>query len=462
MKEKPYLLGLFITLLLLSFQNYLSFLPFTLIALFITYRIRRIYLIVSIIISFIVITDVIVGNNRIIVTTILTLILSLIFLKEYGLKLTKYPRLPNEISLIISILFISFLISAFHSGSSDSLSAILRFFIFLIICYMIYSFVEDEKTVILYILALIIAGYITSISIYYDFIKGGFNFFLATGFLVRFAGIYGNPNFIGLLFVIITILTVALFFSKRFQKRTRKLFLYFITFNNLFIILVTDSRAAIIALVLGISFVLFMLNRKFFIKSFIISSFILLILFQVPVIDDFLFVIIRPQDTSSREHLWDSGREMFSQNFFWGVGPDEFPNHFYTFFPSSALNKFIEAGALDFGKRPSPHNFFIFMAAENGILGLVSSILLLLIFFFLAIKTMIRSKYSNNDIYILSVSIIGIGIAVVFRSFFEVGGLLSYGYISRDLPFWLVFIILIYLYRITMGRQKEVRPYNQL
>ena len=49
--------------------------------------------------------------------------------------------------------------------------------------------------------------------------------------------------------------------------------------------------------------------------------------------------------------------------------------------------------------------------------------------------------------FIISTAITGIGIGMFFRAFIEVTGILSYGYLTLDLPFWLVFIILISIYQ---------------
>ena len=54
---------------------------------------------------------------------------------------------------------------------------------------------------------------------------------------------------------------------------------------------------------------------------------------------------------------------------------------------------------------------------------------------------------NDYDYYVLTVAITGIGLAIFLRSFIEVAGYLLYGYITRDLPFWLLFSILIYIYQ---------------
>jgi O-antigen ligase len=97
--------------------------------------------------------------------------------------------------------------------------------------------------------------------------------------------------------------------------------------------------------------------------------------------------------------------------------------------------------------KPSPHNLFLHYWSENGIIGFLLSISLFLLFFYYSFKTIKLSKEKNKEYYIVTLAITGIGIGLLFRAFFEVTGLLYYGFITTDLPFWLVFGILIYIYQ---------------
>jgi ABC-type thiamin/hydroxymethylpyrimidine transport system permease subunit len=65
----------------------------------------------------------------------------------------------------------------------------------------------------------------------------------------------------------------------------------------------------------------------------------------------------------------------------------------------------------------------------------------------LALKTLKLTKNKNRDYFILTTAITGIGLGLFFRSFIEITGYLTYGYITTDLPFWLVFGILIFIHQ---------------
>jgi len=124
------------------------------------------------------------------------------------------------------------------------------------------------------------------------------------------------------------------------------------------------------------------------------------------------------------------------------------------------LSSYFDLDIWRFGK-PSPHNLFLYYWAENGIFGFVLSISLFVMFFYFAYKTISLAKHSSLEYYSLSVAITGIGIGLLFRAFFEVTGLLYYGYITTDLPFWLIFGILMYIYQ-NLNQKNDLQLKNGL
>jgi O-antigen ligase len=406
------------------------------------------YFIITIILSYIVITRTEFESIRSSIVIISTILLSFSFFRRYGLNLKGYPKLPNEVISFLLLLFCTLFVSTVYSSSViTSLIAMVRLSIFLIICYFLYSFIQNKSTIYLYITGLLLIGLIISITIYYDFIKGGFSFFISEGILARFTGLYDNPNFVGLIILISTCLIIALLHIDKFKTRKRKVLLLSLLLNNIIIFLIVASRAAVIGTIVSCFFILFFLNKKLLIKFLFTLICTTLFLFLFPPIKDFIQILIRAQDFSIREYLWDSGYEMFKDNLLTGLGPQMFKEHFYTYIPSSIIS-FWEMRFDLSEKNPHPHNFFLLMASENGILGIILGISIFILFFYMSIKVIKFTKNADRELYIFSITFLAIGIAVLFRSFFEVSGIMSYGYISRDLPFWIIFIILIYLYNI--------------
>jgi O-antigen ligase len=152
---------------------------------------------------------------------------------------------------------------------------------------------------------------------------------------------------------------------------------------------------------------------------------------------------------ANRDHLWTQSLNIIKDHPLFGIGPGAFKYEMFNYFPVM-LNSwegelFVELYNMTGGTNVS-HNFFLFFFSEMGILGLITAFTLPLIFFRIGIKTL--KKHNNLERrYYFIVTLIVIGIAIFVRSFVENIGVLNYGRITADLPFWLVFSSLVYYYR---------------
>lgn len=387
---------------------------------------------------------------------IATILLFYIYFKKYGLKISSFPALPLEIMVFLVIFYISIIISVTFSDSiSLSFFAGLRVTAFFIICYMLYALIDSDKVFVLFLKAILLISFIINLSIYYDFITEGFSFFLSNGILARFTGVSDNPNFVGMMTMFSTLLSIGfLQFPEKLEFRTKN-HLYIIIFSNLFIFLILASRSSVIGSILGGIFILYYLNRNQLKIISLISISLIIVLFSISSIREFILVLIRLDDFSIRDYLWSTGIDIFNENVLTGIGPSLFGKEFYSYLPSSIL-AFYKIRVDIAHINPHPHNFFILMSAENGILGLVFSVLIFIIYFYFVFYIMTFTKNSNQLYYIISVALGGVGIGTLFRSFFEVSGVLNYGYISRDLPFWILMIVLMYIYRKVQTESKLV------
>jgi O-antigen ligase len=169
------------------------------------------------------------------------------------------------------------------------------------------------------------------------------------------------------------------------------------------------------------------------------------LIITVPAFNEAVNFYLRWETVSDREVYWQMGLDVIKDYPIHGIGPDLFDKFFFDYAPSKTINHF-KPDFLTLGK-PHPHNFFLYFMAENGILGLITAVMFFVVFFYIAFRTMRLTKTDNRDNYILTVAITGIGIGIFFRSFIEVTGYLIYGYITMDLPFWLIFGILISIYQ---------------
>ncbi len=401
-----------------------------------------------IIITYLSFTSEFFENVRVYITLFSSVYLLYIFLKEYGVQLKKFPKLPIEIIIFLALLFFTLLISTiFSQNIGVSSIAFLRLLLFLLISYIFYSLLNDERNIKVYIISLIIVVIILGIPMLIDLYSLGLkNYFmrilLADKFDLTTSRGYTKLT---ILFISISFIT-SMLFMKGFNKLSYKLGLIVLLSFNIIILVLANSRGGIFAGILSISFILFMLKRSLFIKSFFgVVGLAVLLVIIVPEINEAVNLYLRWETISDREVYWQMGVDIINDHPIFGIGPDMFDKTFFNYAPSNTVNYF-RSDILQIGK-PHPHNFFLYFMSENGLLGLVTSISFFVLFFYFAFKTIGLTQNFNRDYYILSIAITGIGIGLFFRSFIEISGYLLYGYITTDLPFWLIFGILISIHQ---------------
>jgi hypothetical protein len=388
------------------------------------------------------------SESRDIITYSLVLLLYFIFLKEFGLNIKQYPQLPRPVLYFFILLFGTITISTLGSKNIGvSLLPYFRTLVFFSVCYIYYSFINKLSVAFIFLYMIIFAQFVIGLSIYTEFINSGFSFFLANGVMARFSGLYANPNIVGLIVIITSCIILGLFFLENFKSPAKKIFLSFLLLNNLILTILTDSRAAIIALIFCGGLMLFVFNKKVFVKVFLGSALSAFLLFLIPSINEFITILLRLEARSIRPYLWDSGYQLFLNDWLTGVGPELYKNYSFTYLPSAVINLLVDTGNLSAEKVLSPHNYVLLMASENGILGIFSVLSLYLLYFYLNIKAMIFYKSSNKDLYYMMITFFAAGIGIFWRSFFEISGIMNYGYMATDLPFWILMIVMIYLFQ---------------
>jgi len=394
----------------------------------------------TIIITYLAIPSDFFGELRVYLNILATCLLFFLFIKEFGFQFWNYPKIPKEILLFLVGLFISLIVSTvFSSEPKTGFFTIITMLTFFIICYIFYSFLKDEQNIYIYFYSIFAAVLILSIRMFLDLYQLGFQDYLMRSVLKENIKLYSSVVYTGtvMFFVSITLLT-AMFLINNSKKKILKYLLSFLFIFNVIILILANSRGLIIAALLSISFILLVLKRSLFFKilfSIIVVS--ITLFFSIPVIEDTVNLYLRT-GTTHREIFWEAGLDIIKDHPIVGVGPHQFDKYFYTYAPSNIF-AFQEWKA---GKH-TPHNFFLYYTAENGVLGFLTGVSLFVLFFYIAIRTMKLSEKNNKQYFILSTAITGMGIGFFIRSFFEVTGFLYYGYITTDLTFWLIFGILI-------------------
>ena len=375
-----------------------------------------------------------------------------IFFNNYGFKISSYPKLSKYISYYIVLVLASMFLSAvFSSNIAAGFTEISRLILFFIIWYILYSFIDDDKDLFKYSGVLIASGTIIALLVIYSFITSSKELFLLeTMGLVHEGGIFKNVAAAGGVLAVSVPLTLIFLLYKNEIKKRLFYFLYVLFFIQVSGMFLTNSRAAILAMVVSVAIILFVLKRKLFLKLAVLTLAVSIIAFLVlPVISGSFETYFRVNRVlqNTRYYLWDMSFGIIKDNPIFGTGPGLFRNFMYSHIPVM-LGSWEEQQirwVYDLAGMGQPHNFIIFRTAETGILGLLSAVLLPVVFIFHCFKAM-QNYVDNRKIYFLIIGICATGIGLFARSFFESTGLISNGWISRDLPFWLCFAMIIHLF----------------
>ena len=457
-RQKIFYISLAIALIFtaLSFNYFITFGIICALLLY-SFLDEKLFVLLSIIV-FISIVGGEVQKYRDVFTIFALIILSLYFLKRYGFQVNNFPKPPIVVNWLAAILLGTIFISSIISGlQSESINALFRALIFLLICYFYYAFLasgENKKHIYYLLFGLFFSSLILSASVYYDFARSGFALFIFDILITRWAGTFGNPNSLALNISINIIFVIVVFYSDKISHKIKLLFLPVLLLNYLVILFLTNSRAAILSLTIAILFLFYHLQKKIILYLLsVIVLFIIAYLF-IPFMQELVDTYLRLETVSQRDYLWKAGLDIMSDFPIFGVGPEQYPKYFYSYVPTSGSYFFNLYIIL---QKPHPHNYSLWLITENGILGWLSSLAIFGFYFFMATKLILWSKVDRDENYLFAVGLYSVGILVFIRSFFEVEGVFSYGFISRDLPFWISYIILAFLYRINLTNFKVRR-----
>jgi len=373
-----------------------------------------------------------------------------LFLDKYGLQSSLYPKIPNLLKGFLILFYFSMMVSITLSNHPlDGLFLFLRVSVFFLIAYIFYSFLNSYNDIDIIIKGLIIACIVLSFGIYYQLITEGFNLFdFVKNTQIRISGFNTNINASAGVFAAVLPIIISLFFYKkdRIYKASLGLIILFIVVA----LLLTNSRAAIVSIIISSFIILFQLRRKLFYGSLsIILSLILVIYFIEPLANLFSLLMRLEAGISFREMYWKLATNIVEDNLIFGIGPGNYRYVMFDYYPvmlDSGVSWFMTELQEMVPINNNCHSFYLMFFSDMGILGLITSLTFPLVFFIISFKTIRLLSISDGKIYFVILGIIAAGIGLFFRGLFEAIGLIFYGYITADLPFWILFGILIFTY----------------
>lgn len=410
----------------------------------ISYKSNKSFILSFSTISFLSLTNENLEDYRVYINLFITIILLAAFLSEYGLEISEYPRLPRELIYFLSFLFFTLVISSiFSSHKVSSFIATVRMISFLIIFYLIYALIKNLKDIYIIVYSLVFVMIISFIPILIDLSNLGIQNYLIRSLLVEKYDVISERGYTGVTLFFITLnLLIALFIKNNNKNTKKQIFIVLLIINNISLLLLANSRGGILASFISLTVMLLIMKPKLFYYSIIVLTTIFISFYVSDSYFRQAFELYMRWDTiSDRLVYWNMGLEIINDNPIFGIGADTFDKYFLNYSPSSTV-QYFESKLMNLGK-PHPHNFFIYFFAENGIFGLLTAIYFFIIFFYYSIVALKLSRELDLGLRVLIVAVFSLGFGIFVRSFFEVTGYLQYGFLTRDLPFWLLFAILL-------------------
>lgn len=373
-----------------------------------------------------------------------------LFFDKYGLKTSSYPRIPDLVKGFFILFYISMIVSiTFSNHPLDGIFLFFRVSIFFLIAYIFYSFLDSFDDIELIIKGLVFACIVLSFGIYYQFISEGFNLFdFANNSQVRIAGFNTNVNASAGAFSAVLPVIISLYFYK--MDRKYKAILGLIILFIVVALLLTNSRAATVSIFISFFIILFQLRRKlFFISLYVILSLIIVVYVIEPLTELFVLLMRFEAGISFREMYWKLSTNIINDNLLFGIGPGNYRYVMFDYYPvmmDSGVSWFMTELQDMLPINNNSHNFYLMFFSDMGILGFITSLMLPVVFFIISFKTTKQLSVVDGKIYYIIIGIIAAGTGLFFRGLFEAIGLIFYGYITTDLPFWILFSILIFIY----------------
>jgi O-antigen ligase len=374
------------------------------------------------------------------------------FLKRFGLDFHIYPRIPRSVIYFLLLYFSTMIISSVMSKYPFAgIGIIIQQAAFFLIVYVFYSLINSLENIKNYFTGIyLVASIIVLFSVIAFFSEGLSLIEIISPNRPRVSVITGNIEASTNFFVVSFPLLISSILLKGniINKRISHFLLFYLSIG----LILMMSRSAILAILFSSAIIFFVLRRERFYQLIISITAVVLIFVYYQPLNDLLSTFLRVESgMSARDYLWQMSMDMIKDNTIFGIGPGAYQYEMLNYFPYM-LNDwwgkiFIYYIEVTGGANLS-HNFFLTFFTDMGILGILTSIALPVVYFRIGIMTIIKFKNRDRDQYYLIVALFAAGASIILRNFFNGIGLVYVGGIQTDLPFWLVFSSIIYFYRI--------------
>ncbi|WP_168026840.1 O-antigen ligase family protein [Ignavibacterium album] len=358
-----------------------------------------------------------------------------------------YSTIDKRIKKFLLYFFSIVLLSAIFSQIPlKGIEIIFKELYFFFIVFSFYVYLYLKKNTFQIIIVLMISGLIMSLSSIFNLkdtnlidllMKGSASF--------RTGGLLSNVNALSGYIVVVFPLFIFYFFIKN-SKIIKILVLLGLTVLMLGV-LATISRSAGLSIIIGLLFFTYIINKRAALWILLSVLIVVLLLLILPTSEMILSALRIEQGFSQRDLLWKLSIDMFKDNWFLGVGPGLWGLQMFNYSPvlqdSFIGYLFYDVNVITGGFNNS-HNYYLVFMSDLGIFGLFLSLYLPFTFFSIAKENLKLSKLYSNESYLLNLALTTVGVSIFIRAFFEGISIITFGWVAIDLPFWVVFAILIY------------------
>lgn len=268
----------------------------------------------------------------------------------------------------------------------------IRFSMYIFVFYLISYKIKSLKQVSTIIKCFIFTSFLSGI---YSLIQIGYIFYLGYTIdpSIRISSFLENPNNLSAYSILSIFIVISLLINSKNKK-------YKVLYTSLLALLLVNiifsqSRSALLAIVFGFLIFSVLWNKRFL----IFSIFIPIILFIIPQSRVRLIQIFDSSQNSSRFNIWEITKLMIKDNPLLGVGYENFsinyPNYIANNPSYSIRDSYIAL---------HPHNIFLKIQVELGILASIIFILFLIYIIYTLYKLIKFKSNSNLKVLIIGIS----------------------------------------------------------
>lgn len=326
------------------------------------------------------------STDILIYTLLLIQILGIIFISEERKSLLlnlKNIILKDKIFITLILLNILMYLSMFRAFNKYvTITNSIRFSMYLFIFYIIsYKLKKSSinNVIIVFLSSSIFISLITIFQVIYTKIMGS-----NVDMEHRIASTLENPNNLGAYSIMVLFIFINYLIKTKNKKM--KIISSIATLLLLFNIIVSQSRNALLALILGIFIFAILYNKRFLLYSI----FVPIILFIIPQTRGRLFAVLDMNQNDSRLKIWKLTEIMINNNNrLFGLGYENYSLNYKSYLDSNP-SYFVRESLLPL----HPHNAILKFQVELGIFGTILFILFIIFsiwYFYKLVKYKINS-----------------------------------------------------------------------